>query len=206
MKQEIPDLIIENCASGGHRLEPGMMGISAVSSFSDAHEAVEIPYIAASLHRQMLPQQSLIWAVLHTDDKEQRLRYSLAATFLGRVCLSGQIDVLAPWQLEIVDEAMKFYAKCESVICDGESKLYGNRGTNTRYPTGTQVLARRTETEILAVCHAFDDASASIAVDIPEGFEITDQFGDGNVYVKDNQLVFPAMEDMSAVAVLLKRA
>lgn len=29
MKEEIPDLIIENCASGGHRLEPKMLGASA---------------------------------------------------------------------------------------------------------------------------------------------------------------------------------
>ena len=206
MKQEIPDLIIENCASGGHRLEPSMMGVAAVSSFSDAHEAVEIPYIAASLQRQMLPQQSLIWAVLHTDDDKKRLCYSLAATFLGRVCLSGQIDVLAPWQLEIVDEALKFYKKCETVISDGDSKIYGNRGTNTRYPTGTQVVVRKTETEILAVCHAFDDASASIAIDIPEGFEIAESFNAKDVCVTDNQLIIPAMEDMSACAVLLKKA
>ncbi len=206
MKQEIPDLIIENCASGGHRLEPGMMGVSAVSSFSDAHEAVEIPYIAASLHNHMLPQQSLIWAVLHTDDKEQRLRYSLAATFLGRICLSGEIDKLSEEQLEIVKEAIDFYAKCETVICDGESRLYGNRGKNTRYPTGTQILVRKTETELLAVCHAFENAAPSMAIDIPEGFAICAQFGAEHVYVKDNQLVFPAMQDMSAVAVLLKKA
>ncbi len=205
MKQEIPDLVIENCASGGHRLEPSMMGISAVSSFSDAHEAVEIPYIAASLHNLMLPQQSLIWAVLHTDDSAKRLCYSLAATFLGRICLSGQIDVLAPWQLEIVQKAFDFYKKSENVICDGQSRIYGNRGKNTRYPTGTQVVVRKTDSEILAVCHAFDDACASIAVDIPEGFAIAARFNADDVAVTGNQLVIPAMEDMSACAVLLKK-
>lgn len=50
MKKEIPDLVIENCASGGNRLEPSMINVSDLASFSDAHEAVEIPYIAANLH------------------------------------------------------------------------------------------------------------------------------------------------------------
>lgn len=69
IKREIPEIVIENCAGGGHRLEPSMIALSAVSSFSDAHETVEIPYIAANLHRLMLPAQSLIWSVLHKEDK-----------------------------------------------------------------------------------------------------------------------------------------
>ena len=36
------ELVIENCASGGHR-EPSMIEISSMSSFSDAHECIEIP-------------------------------------------------------------------------------------------------------------------------------------------------------------------
>ncbi|HEX6289127.1 MAG TPA: alpha-galactosidase, partial [Herpetosiphonaceae bacterium] len=64
IRTRLPHLVIENCASGGHRLEPSMLARTAMSSFSDAHEVVEIPIIAASLHRLMLPRQSQIWAVL----------------------------------------------------------------------------------------------------------------------------------------------
>jgi len=49
LRAEIPDLVIENCSSGGHRLEPSMMGLCAMGSFSDAHETREIPIIAANL-------------------------------------------------------------------------------------------------------------------------------------------------------------
>ena len=55
LREEIPDLWIENCASGGHRLEPSLMGVSDMASFSDAHECPEIPIIAAHLHRLILP-------------------------------------------------------------------------------------------------------------------------------------------------------
>ena len=60
VKREIPDIILENCASGGHKLEPKMMSLCAMASFSDAHELVEIPVIAAYLHRVIHPAQSQI--------------------------------------------------------------------------------------------------------------------------------------------------
>jgi len=91
IRARLPQLVIENCSSGGHRLEPSMLQRTAMSSFSDAHELMEIPVIAANLHRLMLPRQSQIWAVLHAADSPQRIVYSLAATFLGRMCLSGDV-------------------------------------------------------------------------------------------------------------------
>ncbi len=40
MKKEIPDLVIESCSSGGHRLEPSFMELASMASFSDAHECL----------------------------------------------------------------------------------------------------------------------------------------------------------------------
>ncbi len=205
MKKEIPDLIVENCASGGHRLEPSMMGVTAVSSFSDAHEAVEIPYIAASLHNLMLPSQELIWAVLHEDDSRERLVYSLAATFLGRVCLSGPIDKLEKWQEDIVMEAMNFYQKLENVIKNGKTKIYGNRNKCMRYPTGVQVVVRSTENEILVVCHSFESDMQTIEFAIPEGFIIKEGFNSEHVILRENKIIISDMEPFNAGAVLLNK-
>ncbi len=33
VKREVPGIILENCASGGHRLEPGFLAATAMSSF-----------------------------------------------------------------------------------------------------------------------------------------------------------------------------
>lgn len=206
IKREIPDIIIENCASGGHRLEPSMIGASAVSSFSDAHEAVEIPYIAANLHRLMLPAQSLIWSTLHREDCDDRTIYSLAATFLGRVCLSGDVDNLTARQREILHKAVEFYKKLDDVIINGTTHIYGNRGRNTRYPAGTQAVVRSTEREILAVCHAFENPCGQITIDIPCGFEISDRFNAENIYFSKNKLVIEKMKEFTAAAVLLKKA
>ncbi len=204
MKTEIPDLIIENCASGGHRLEPSMMGVSAVSSFSDAHEAIEIPYIAASLHKLMLPAQELIWATLHGDDSRNRLVYSLAATFLGRVCLSGPMNELNTEQRAVVKQAMDFYKQLEDVIINGDTKLYGNRGNNTRYPTGTQAVVRRTDKQILVVCHAFrEPLEKELRIDLGADVAVENRFGDVKVSVENGQLVIDPMQPLTAHAILL---
>ncbi len=205
MKQEIPDLIIENCASGGHRLEPSMMGVTAISSFSDAHEAIEIPYIAANLHKLMLPAQELIWATLHGDDSRERLIYSLAATFLGRVCLSGPMTELDNAQRAIVKQSMDFYAKLDDVIIHGDTKLYGNRGKNTRYPTGTQAVVRRTDKQILVVCHAFrEPLNETLTIDLGVTADVVDSFGDAAVRVENGKLIIEPMNALTAQALLLE--
>lgn len=106
LREEIPDLVIENCSSGGHRLEPSMQGLTSMGSFSDAHEPVIIPIIARNLQRLILPRQSLIWAVLHAGDDEARLVFSLAAPFLGRMCLSGDIHDLSDEQMAILRQSL----------------------------------------------------------------------------------------------------
>jgi alpha-galactosidase len=203
IKKEIPDIIIENCAAGGHRLEPSMMGVTALSSFSDAHEAIEIPYVAANLHNLMLPAQSLIWAVLHNDETVERTIYSLAATFLGRVCISGQIDELRPEQYEIIENAIAYYKKLEDIIKNGSSKIYGSRSKSTRYPTGTQVVVRKTDKEMLVICHAFEQPGEEVVLDIPEGFVIKERFYADKIRVENGKLIVDKMDARTAQSVLL---
>lgn len=43
VKEEVPGIVLETVRSGGHRLEPKMMSVMSMASFSDAHECEEIP-------------------------------------------------------------------------------------------------------------------------------------------------------------------
>ena len=180
-----------------------MIALSAVSSFSDAHEAVEIPYIAANIHRLMLPAQSLIWSVLHKEDTLDRTIYSLAATFLGRMCLSGDVDKLDDEQKNVLRNAIEFYKKLDNVIINGTTHIYGNRGRNTRYPHGTQVVLRKTDDEILVVCHAFENPSDKFEIEIDDRFKICDIFNSKNIEVINNKLVINKMDSFTAEAILL---
>jgi alpha-galactosidase len=208
IRTRLPNLVIENCASGGHRLEPSMVGKTAMSSFSDAHELVEIPIIAANLHSLMLPRQSQIWAVLHRADSEQRLTYSLAATFLGRMGLSGEITELSENQWGLVQEAMRIYRRAGPIIKYGTSRRFGDLGESLRHPRGWQGVVRHDleGRRALLVIHAFADAPERIEVPLAaDGWTVEEQFGGSGVELQSGALVWDGPADFSARVVLISR-
>ncbi len=158
LREAVPGLVIENCSSGGHRLEPAMMSVSDMASFSDAHECAEIPIIAAALHRVILPAQSQIWAVLQAGDSLRRITYSLANTFLGVMCLSGDVIHLSDAQWMKVKEGIDCYRQVRHIIRDGVSAFYGDTSESWRHPLGWQMVIRTAGSETLAVIHTFGGA------------------------------------------------
>ena len=156
MREMLPELVIENCSSGGHRLEPSFMALSDMASFSDAHECAEIPIIAAMLHRVILPAQSQIWAVLRQDDSLRRINYSLINGLLGVLCVSGDVTHLTKEQWNKVDEGIEFYREVRHVIRDGVSSFHGEWSESWRHPKGWQAVVRRAGKEVLTVIHTFD--------------------------------------------------
>lgn len=163
MRERLPHLVIENCASGGHRLEPSMQALASMASFSDAHETVDIPVVGASLHNLILPKQSQIWAVLRAHEDRRRMQYSLAAGFLGRLCLSGDIDELDAEQWAFVEEALRLYPHFASIIANGSSRLFGESERRFGRPNGWQALRRLADDEAMVVAHVFS----------PSVFEVT---------------------------------
>ncbi len=207
IRERLPDLVIENCSSGGHRLEPSMLARTAMSSFSDAHELVEIPLIAANLHRLILPRQNQIWAVLHPDDSPQRLGYSLAATFLGRMCLSGDIAGLSPDAWNFVREAIDLYRRAAPVIKYGTSRRFGQWGESWRHPNGWQAVVRTSESLALVVVHTFAGAPAKLEIPVGEGWKPLGTLGraHGQPVLSDGILGLRGVADFSGAVLLFGR-
>jgi alpha-galactosidase len=187
MRERQPDLVIENCASDGHCLAPSMLARTAMSSFSDAHEVVEIPIIAANLHRLMLLRQLQIWAVLKTSASARRLVYSLAATFLGRMCLSGDVDRLSVAQWDMLRRAEALYGQVAPIIKHGKSRHFGELSQSWRHPHDWQAVVRTAAdgARVLVVLHAFANAPAHVAIPLPEGeWEIKEQESRYGQYIR----------------------
>ena len=188
-----------------------MIGRTAMSSFSDAHELKEIPIIAANLHQLMLPRQSQIWAVLHRADDDHRLIYSLAATFLGRMCLSGEIDGLTDEQWKLVSRAQSFYRTVWPIIKHGTSRRFGSIGPSWRHPSGWQSVVRvgQEGNSALVVTHTFADSPAEIRTPLPVGqdWRVSDHFGapDASALVRGQELVCHIGRPFSASVTLLSR-
>lgn len=210
VKREVPGIILENCASGGHRLEPGFMGATSMASFSDAHECVEIPIIAANLHRAILPRQSQIWAVIRETDSLKRIAYSVANTFLGRMCLSGDVTNLTSEQWNVIECGMAFYKKIAPIIKAGQTYQMSPQIEKIRYPEGWQGIVRVGKNgEAYVLVHTFGGTyPEEIQMKLPEGcaWNIEEVYSDSevNVRVEDGILYYTPGENWKAMAVYLK--
>jgi len=168
LKTEFPELIIENCSSGGQRLEPSFINLTDISSFSDAHETRSIPIIAANIQRLITPSKSLVWAVCHPTDNPISFYYKLAATFLGRMCISGEIDQLSKEYLAVITTAVDLHKRVASVIRLGESRRFGDAGQIYNDPQGWQAVVRNSGSvggsEVLVIVHSFRKAPNKIVI------------------------------------------
>jgi alpha-galactosidase len=120
----------------------------------------------------ILPRQSQIWAVLHASDTFQRLTYSLTAGFLGRLCISGELDGLDENQWSVMQDAIRFYGQVAPIIKNGKSRLYQQIGNAWRHPQGAQAVLRVSDAgdQALLVAHTFAAPLPSqIIVPLPEG-------------------------------------
>jgi len=207
LRARMPELVVENCASGGHRLEPSMIGRTAMSSFSDAHELPEIPLIAGNLLRAMLPRQMQIWCVVHPADGDQRLVYSLAATFIGRMCLSGDVVGLDERQWEIVRHAIAMYRGATPIIRSGRSRRVGEWGPSLRHPSGWQCVTRYADdgNGLLVVLHTFAGGPRNVDIPIDGSWRIEADFTRDSVSieVKDGSLRIGGLRDFDGVVVRL---
>ena len=188
-----------------------MMSLADQASFSDAHEGIALPIIAANVQRAILPRKSQIWAVLRKKDDARRLVYSLAATFLGRMGVSGDITELDAEQTEIFHRAQAFYVKATPVIRAGLSRRYGPQILSYRNPTGWQAVVRGNASMALVVCHCFGEpAPQTVSPDLPKGenWRIINVFHSGQTPPRLDQGVLTCSFDgpWSACAVLLATA
>lgn len=186
-----------------------MMSACSMASFSDAHECEEIPIIAANLHRAILPRQSQIWAVIRKTDSLKRIAYSVANTFLGRMCISGDVWQLTKEQWKVLDDGIAFYKKIAPIIKKGFTTRYGSEIGSYRHPKGWQGIVREGEDgQAFAVLHGFADvAGTEVSVPVPDGYEIADVYSYEKeaIVIKGGRLYLRFAEDMKAVAVYLRK-
>ncbi|WP_238726686.1 glycoside hydrolase family 36 protein [Diplocloster modestus] len=210
IRRRLPDLVIEVCASGGHRMEPSMIRLCDMVSFSDAHEEKEIPVIAAQVHRMIPPGQSQIWAVLRAGDSRKRIVYSMANTFLGVMCLSGDVYTLSDSQWNLVDRGIEFYRAVSHIIRDGHTCYHGTKQQSWRFLKGWQGIVRYSDDrrEALGVIHRFegqDEAAGMICLPVGTGYRLERIYegADHRVRLEEGCLKFEFDEDYDAAAVHL---
>ena len=208
LRRELPELVIEICSSGGHRLTPEWMRIGNMGSFSDAHEGESIPLIGASTQQLIPMERNQIWAVLRAENDAQRLYYSLAAGFLGRLCLSGEIDKLSPRQKKIMFEAVDFYHRIAPLVKYGVSRLERKlTSRSSNYPAGWQILTRSWRKEKMLVIHGFRNTPEQLRVCLNGNAEILGVLKEDTIDVRigNGKLLVSGLRDYSGLVVLVRQ-
>ncbi len=159
LKESIHGLVIENCSSGGSRIEPKRMNAVSMCSFSDAHECPEIPLVAANVSRVIPARQEQIWAVIRADESDSRTIYSLCAAMMGRICLSGDILGLTEQKIRCIRDGLDFYETVKDIVRYGDITAIDCNVEYYRDPKGRQVYIKDLGDRRLVIVHFLDDGS-----------------------------------------------
>lgn len=203
-KVNYPDLLIENCAAGGHRISTPYVLNTDFTSFSDAHESYNIPIVAANMHRMLHPSQSSVLAVLHKEQSLRSMYYKISSTFLGTMCISGEILDLVPEQWDCIEKGISFYKKIVSIIQMGISQIDSRIGFSYKESSGYQMVRRKYKNKTLITIHTFENITNQI--EIPIVGKCVSIYADPNIEVieKDNKIVISKLCDFDGVGLLIE--
>ncbi|MEU5636535.1 alpha-galactosidase [Streptomyces rishiriensis] len=104
-----PDLILENCGSGGLRMDYAQLSVAQIQSTSDQQDFLRYPPIAAAAATAATPEQAAVWAYPQPHHAPDEIAFTLTGALLGRVHLSGFLDRMSRGQLELVRSAIRVY-------------------------------------------------------------------------------------------------
>ncbi|MEJ1154652.1 glycoside hydrolase family 36 protein [Microbacterium marmarense] len=121
-----PDLIIENCGSGGLRSDFAMLEVLQMQSTSDQQDPLIYPAIAVGALGHILPEQAANWAYPQPDMDDEMIVFTMCTGLAGRLYLSGVLNRMDEHQRELVARGVQAHQRSRASIA---------RST-VRYPTG----------------------------------------------------------------------
>lgn len=111
-----PDLVIENCSSGGLRTDYAMLSRCSIQSTSDQEDYVTYSTIAANAPTGVAPEQAAVWSYpMMEGDKEETI-FNMVNAMLLRIHQSGHLQELAQDRFALVKEGIALYKTMRTEI------------------------------------------------------------------------------------------
>ncbi|MDT8718616.1 alpha-galactosidase [Clostridium sp. 19966] len=104
-----PDLIIENCSSGGLRIDYAMLQRYSIQSTSDQDDYRRYATIAANSPSGLTPEQSAIWSYPLTEGDKEEVVFNMVNAMLLRIHQSGHLGNISEDRKYLVKEALDYY-------------------------------------------------------------------------------------------------
>ncbi|KPI04856.1 Alpha-galactosidase [Actinobacteria bacterium OK074] len=104
-----PQLVLENCGSGGLRMDYAQLAVAQLQSTSDQQDPLRYPPIAAAAATAVTPEQAAVWAYPQPEQSLDAIAFTLTGALLGRVHLSGFLNRMTAEQFDVVRSAISAY-------------------------------------------------------------------------------------------------
>ncbi len=101
-----PDLVIENCSSGGMRMEYSHLSRHSIQSVTDQDDYVKMAAIACNCMTAVTPEQAAIWSYPKRDGDEEETIFNMVSAMLLRIHQSGHLAELSKERLALVSEGI----------------------------------------------------------------------------------------------------
>jgi alpha-galactosidase len=104
-----PDLTIENCGSGGGRMEYAMLSHLQLQSSSDQEDYRKYPAIVVGASAGVLPEQLAVWSYPMASDQADAASFNMVSAMLCRMHQSGHLAKLLPESMSQVKTGVRVY-------------------------------------------------------------------------------------------------
>ena len=111
-----PKLVIENCGSGGMRMDYALLARHQIQSVSDQTDYVKNAIVAAACASGCTPEQAAIWSYPLRDGTRDEVIVNMVNAMLLRIHQSGHLGELTDERFELVREGIAVYKDIRSAI------------------------------------------------------------------------------------------
>ena len=109
-----PNLTIENCGSGGCRMDNEILKYCSIQSTSDQTNYRKYPYLSTNVFTACTPEQAAVWSYPLNDYEkimptDEVVVMNMCNAMLGRIHLASFINKLPEHQLDLIREGIAYY-------------------------------------------------------------------------------------------------
>jgi len=110
-----PDLTIENCGSGGCRMDNELLKYCPIQSTSDQTNFLKYPYLSANVLTATTPEQAAVWSypvnayIKDYMPDDEAVIMNMCNAMLGRIHLASFINKLPENQLKLIREGVDYF-------------------------------------------------------------------------------------------------
>lgn len=109
--REHPDLTIENCASGGARMDYAMLSRLQLQSMTDQEDYRRLPAILPGVSAAVLPEQIGVWSYPLAGCGADQASFNMVTAMAARIHQSGRLDLLSGEAFAQVQQAISIYKR-----------------------------------------------------------------------------------------------